>query len=58
MYKDLLAQSPLLLLPILAMFLFLVAWVAASVRVLTRPRVEIDAVARLPLDDKEDRRGR
>jgi hypothetical protein len=57
MYKDLLVHSPLLALPLLAMFLFLFAWIAASVRAMTRPRREIDSVARLPLvEDDHERR--
>jgi hypothetical protein len=57
MYKDLLVHSPLLALPVLAMFLFLFVWVAASVRAMTRPRREIDGLARLPLvEDEHERR--
>jgi hypothetical protein len=56
MYKDLLAHSPLLALPLVAMFLFLFAWVAASVRAMTRPRREVEGLARLPLaEDEHDR---
>ena len=50
MYKDVLAQSPLLLLPLVAMFLFLAVWVAASIRVMTRSAQEMEEAARLPLD--------
>jgi len=57
MYKDLLVHSPLLALPLLAMFLFLAAWIAASIRAMTRPRGEIDVLARLPLmEDEHERR--
>ncbi|MGH7297955.1 MAG: hypothetical protein ACRELB_23645 [Polyangiaceae bacterium] len=51
MHRELLAQSPLLALPLAAMFLFLAVWVVASVRALTRSRRETDEAARLPLDD-------
>jgi hypothetical protein len=51
MHHELLAQSPLLALPLVAMFLFLVVWIATSIHALTRPRAEIDAVAGLPLND-------
>jgi hypothetical protein len=57
MYKDLLVHSPLLALPLLAMFLFLGAWIAASIRALTRPRREVEVLARLPLaEDDHERR--
>ena len=56
MHRDLLAQSPLLVLPLVAMFLFLTVWVVASVRVLTRSRDEMNAAARLPLEDSHERR--
>jgi hypothetical protein len=57
MYKDLLVHSPLLALPLLAMFLFLFAWIAASVRAMTRPRHEVEGLARLPLvEDEHERR--
>jgi cbb3-type cytochrome oxidase subunit 3 len=52
MHRDLLAQSPLLVLPLVAMFLFIAVWVVSAVRVLTRSRVEMEKAARLPLDDK------
>jgi len=57
MDKDLLAQSPLLALPLGAMFLFLAVWVATSIRALTRSREEMDAAARLALaEDEHERR--
>lgn len=55
MPRDLLAQSPLLALPLVAMFIFIVVWVAATVRVMTRSRVEMDAAARLPLEGDHER---
>jgi len=50
MHRDLLAQSPLLVLPLIAMFAFMAVWVVASIRVMTRSRQEMDEAARLPLD--------
>lgn len=50
MNKELLEHSPLLALPLAAMFLFLAVWVIAAVRVLTRSRGEMAAAARLPLE--------
>jgi hypothetical protein len=55
MHKDLIAQSPLLVLPMVAMFLFLAVWVAASIRALTRSRAEVEEAARLPLEDDDER---
>jgi cbb3-type cytochrome oxidase subunit 3 len=56
MHKDLLAHSPLLALPIMAMALFIVVWVATTVRALTRPRAEVDEAARMPLAEDDDGR--
>ncbi len=56
MHQELFAHSPLLALPVGAMLLFLAAWLATSLRVLTRPKAEIDAAARLPLEDDHERR--
>ncbi len=49
---DLLAHSPLLALPLAAMILFLAVWIVTSIHALTRPRAEVDAVARLPLEEE------
>ncbi len=49
MHKELLAQSPLLVLPLVAMFLFLAVFVLAAIRVFLNAREEMDAAARLPL---------
>jgi hypothetical protein len=54
MTHDLLAQSPLLALPLVAMFVFLLVWIATSIHALTRPRAEIAAMASLPLRDGYD----
>jgi hypothetical protein len=55
MHAQLLTQSPLLVLPLVAMFLFLSVWVVAAVRVMTRSRADMDAAARLPLEDDHER---
>ena len=51
MYKDLFYQSPLLVLPVVAMFLFLAVYLLVTIRVTMASRSEVDAVARLPLGD-------
>lgn len=56
MYKDLFYQSPLLVLPVLAMFLFLAVYVLVTVRAMMTTRVEIEAAARLPLGDDHGNR--
>ncbi len=56
MHRELLAQSPLLMLPIGAMFLFLAVWVVTAARALTRSRVEMDEAARLPLENDDEQR--
>ena len=50
MHKELLEHSPLLILPLIAMFLFLSVWVVAAVRILTRGKEEMASIARLPLE--------
>ena len=56
MYKDLLAHmaSPLLVLPLVAMFLFLAVFVAVVARALTRSRAEVTACASLPLIEERN----
>jgi len=51
MHGEFLAHSPLLILPLVAMFIFMAVWAIAAVRVLTRSRAEMDEAARMPLDD-------
>jgi hypothetical protein len=53
MHSELLSHSPLLALPLGAMFLFVTVWVATSFRALTQPKTEVDAAARLPLEDDQ-----
>jgi hypothetical protein len=50
MHAELLAKSPLLVLPVVAMLLFLAVWIATTIHALTRPRAQMDAAARMPLD--------
>jgi hypothetical protein len=50
MHKELLEQSPLLVLPLVAMFIFLSVWVVAAIRIMTRSREEMVAAASLPLE--------
>jgi len=54
MHRELLDQSPLLALPLAAMFIFLLVWVATTVRAMTRSRVEMEAAARLPIEDDHE----
>jgi hypothetical protein len=56
MYRDLLSHTPLLALPMIALFLFLAVWLAMVARAITRGRSEVEAAARLPLE--EDRHER
>jgi hypothetical protein len=57
MHRELLAQSPLLILPLVAMFLFMAVWVVAAARTMLRSRAETDEAARLPLEGDSDERG-
>ncbi len=54
MYKDLLAHTPLLALPIFAMFVFLAVFVVVVLRTLTGRRHVYDAVAALPLEKTDE----
>jgi cbb3-type cytochrome oxidase subunit 3 len=57
MAREFFAASPLLLFPVLALFLFLLAFTVATWRALRQPRAELDPIARLPLtDDAEEGR--
>jgi hypothetical protein len=44
-------RSPLLVLPLVAMFVFIAIWVVAAVRVMTRSSTDLEEAARLPLLD-------
>jgi hypothetical protein len=51
MHKDLLAQTPLLALPIAAMLIFLAVFIAVVVHTLVRGKRSYDGVARIPVDE-------
>ncbi|HEX8794377.1 MAG TPA: hypothetical protein VF765_25710 [Polyangiaceae bacterium] len=53
MHAELLAKSPLLMLPLAAMLVFLAVWIGTTLHALTRPRAQMDAAARMPLRDGE-----
>lgn len=55
MYKELLQTTPLTVLPIAALVIFVAVWVVMFFRTVTRSRQEIDEVARLPLAHEETR---
>jgi hypothetical protein len=52
MHKELFEHSPLLMFPLVAMFVFISVWVAAAVRAMTGSSADLAAAARLPLDDE------
>jgi hypothetical protein len=51
MHKELLAQSPLLVFPILAQLVFLGVFVSTTYRAMTQSKREIDAASSLPLSE-------
>ena len=53
MYKDLLAHSPLLVLPLVALVLFVAVYVAILVRTMAKRPPELARVAALPLAAEE-----
>lgn len=55
--SDFFAASPLLLLPVIALLLFLAAFTAVTWRALRKKPAELENIARLPLgdDDRENR---
>lgn len=54
MKSELLARSPLLALPLLALFLFLVVFFTVFVVTMRRSAHAYEGVARLPIDDEGD----
>ncbi len=54
MKSELLERSPLLILPIVALFLFLAVFVAMFVVTMKRRAPAYDPLARMPLDDDGD----
>jgi hypothetical protein len=58
MYADLVRHSPLLFLAIVALVMFFGVWLATLAHTVTRKRLEVEALARLPLHDEEESHGR
>jgi cbb3-type cytochrome oxidase subunit 3 len=56
MHKELLAQSPLLALPLAALVIFLGVFVYVVLRAMTRAKGEIAEAAYLPLNEREESR--
>jgi cbb3-type cytochrome oxidase subunit 3 len=58
MHKDLLAQSPLLILPLAALLIFFAVFVVVVLRTMARRSSEYARAAALPLDheDSDERR--
>lgn len=52
MHKELLQQSPLLMLPIAAMFVFLAVFISVLVRTMSKRASAYDATAALPLNEE------
>jgi uncharacterized membrane protein len=53
MVGDLLARSPVLMGPLVAMFVFMVVFVGIVIRAITRSQAEVDRASRMPLDGRE-----
>ncbi|MGA2449460.1 MAG: hypothetical protein ABTD50_12320 [Polyangiaceae bacterium] len=53
MVTELLTRSPLLMAPLVAMFVFLAVFLAIVIRAMAQSQAEIDAAARMPLDVRE-----
>lgn len=55
MHKELLTHTPLLILPLIALVLFVLVFVVETMRVMRRPKAEVTRDAMLPLaeDDHE-----
>ncbi len=56
MLREFAATTPLVLLPILAFFLFLTTFLIVVFRVARTPRAEIGVLERLPLSDEGEKR--
>ncbi len=54
MKSELLAKSPMLFLPILALFLFVAVFVGVIVMTMKKRGSAYDPVARMPLDDGDE----
>jgi hypothetical protein len=55
-YKDLLAQSPLLALPLAALLIFVAVFIVVVLRTMARGSHEYARAAALPLEEKSDDR--
>lgn len=55
MYRDLLHKSPLLILPLGALVLFLLVFATAVAWILTRDKKQLQTIAALPLDLDESK---
>ncbi len=53
MHKELLAQTPLLALPLVALVLFILVFVVESMRALRRPKAEVSRDAALPFSEDD-----
>jgi hypothetical protein len=49
-------HSPLLILPIIAMLIFMATFLLVTLRAMKQSKSEHEAMARIPLDDTKDRR--
>ncbi len=54
MHLQLLSQSPLLILPLIALFLFAGVFLAVALRALLMSRTAIDAMAGIPLAEESE----
>ena len=54
MKSELLARSPLLLLPLVALFLFIVVFTAMFITTMRKRAPAYDPLARMPLEDDDD----
>ncbi len=57
MKSELLAKSPLLALPLAALFLFLAFFAVVVVVTMKRRAASLDPIARLPIDDEDEEGG-
>jgi len=55
--SELLARSPLLVLPLVALFLFIIVFTAMFIMTMRRRAPAYDPLARMPLDDGDDEEG-
>jgi hypothetical protein len=54
MAREFFAASPLMVFPVAALVLFLLAFATAAWRALCRPAAELEPIARLPLAEGEE----